>query len=156
MHRTQPPVVLHCLQPSVFRGAYRGAGSSYLQQLLRVEALPPGCDQLQDLHLPLSADTTHHPAASNDNGHPSHHQQQQQQQQGGGNAAAGASGLRGLLADSGEGGAAGDDDVQLALAVQAIAEAAQLGVGSAEQLYPQTLDEYYAACEEEQPWKVAL
>jgi hypothetical protein len=64
--------------------------------------------------------------------------------------------LRGLLADSGEGGAAGDDDVQLALAVQAIAEAAQLGVGSAEQLYPQTLDEYYAACEEEQPWKVAL
>lgn len=52
--------------------------------------------------------------------------------------------------------AAGDDELQLALAVQAIAEAAQLGAGSAELLFPQTLDEYYAACEEEQPWKVAL
>jgi hypothetical protein len=31
-----------------------------------------------------------------------------------------------------------------------------MSMGSAEQLYPQTLDEYYAACEEEQPWKVAL
>ncbi|WIA17692.1 hypothetical protein OEZ85_009209 [Tetradesmus obliquus] len=49
--------------------------------------------------------------------------------------------------------AAGDDELQLALAVQAIAEAAQLGTGSAELLFPQTLDEYYAACEEEQPWK---
>jgi hypothetical protein len=141
------------------RGAYRGAGSSYLQQLLRVEALPPGCDQLHDLHLPLTGDTTHHAAPSNGhgsqrlNGHHSHHHQQQQSAA---SAAAGASGLQGLLADAGEGGAAGDDDVQLALAVQAIAEAAQLGVGSAEQLYPQTLDEYYAACEEEQPWKVAL
>lgn len=52
--------------------------------------------------------------------------------------------------------AGGDDELQLALAVQAIAEAAQLGTGSAELLFPQTLDEYYAACEEEQPWKVAL
>jgi hypothetical protein len=83
------------------------------------------------------------------NGHPN-----QQQQQGGDRR---AFGLQGLLADGGEAGAAaGDDELQLALAVQAIAEAAQLGMGSVDLLYPQTLDEYYAACEEEQPWKVAL
>jgi hypothetical protein len=117
------------------------------------------------LHLPLPAGSLAGAAAHHQHSaeHNYTHQQQQQQQlqqqqqrRGHGNASAGSSGLHGLLADGGEGGAAGDDELQLALAVQAIAEAAQLGVGSAELLYPQTLDEYYAACEEEQPWKVAL
>jgi hypothetical protein len=140
------------------RGAYRGAGSSYLRQLLRVEALPAGYDQLQDLALPPAPHSHTATNASYDshnshfNGHP--HQQHNLQQQGGDRR---AFGLQGLLADGGEAGAAaGDDELQLSLAVQAIAEAAQLGMGSVDLLYPQTLDEYYAACEEEQPWKVAL
>ena len=137
------------------RGAYRGAGSSYLRQLLRVEALPAGCDQLQDLALPPAP----HPHTATNAGYDSHSPHlnghpHQQQQQGGDRR---AFGLQGLLADGGEAGAAaGDDELQLALAVQAIVEAAQLGMGSVDLLYPQTLDEYYAACEEEQPWKVAL
>ncbi|WIA17691.1 hypothetical protein OEZ85_009208 [Tetradesmus obliquus] len=139
----------HCMA----RGAYRGAGSSYLQQLLRVEALPPGYDQLQDLQLPTATAAGHTPITTNGGYHSptyvSSHLQQQQQQ----GKAVRAAGLQGLLADAGQGG---DDELQLALAVQAIAEAAQLGTGSAELLFPQTLDEYYAACEEEQPWKVAL
>lgn len=57
---------------------------------------------------------------------------------------------------SGGAHAADADAASLALAVQAIAEAAQLGLGAADQLYPQTLEEHFAACEEEQPWRVAL
>lgn len=129
-----------CRLFAVVRGAYRGAGSSYLEQLLRVEAAPPGVDQLKELRLPagLSAPT----AAG------SQHDAQQRLQ---GSKTGAPSSLEGLLADGGS-----DDEQQLALAVQAIAEAAQLGMGSAGLMYPQTLDEYYAACEEEQPWKVAL
>lgn len=95
------------------RGAYRGAGSTYLQTLLRVGATPVGTD---------------HSHASDDDYDST------------------SEGLLGV----------GDDDNNLASAVQAVVEAAQLGVGAADYLFPQTLDEYYAACQEDQPWKVAI
>jgi hypothetical protein len=134
------------------RGAYRGAGATYLQQLLRVGAAPAGEGG------PDNSNSHHH------HHHHHHHyqqQQQQQQQQGVGARGGGApasSGLAGLLTDADSAGAAasGADAASLALAVQAIAEAAQLGLGAADQLYPQTLDEYWSACEEDVVWRVAL
>lgn len=97
------------------RGAYRGAGSTFLQKLLRVGATPVGTNEPAASDLPADLYDLH----------------------------------EGLLG-------AGDDDSNLASAVQAVVEAAQLGVGAAEVIFPQTLDEYYAACEEDQPWKVAI
>jgi len=49
-----------------------------------------------------------------------------------------------------------DDSAELSAAVAAIAAMAQLGLGGADVLYPQSLDEYYAACEDELQWRVAL
>ncbi|KAF8055841.1 MOV10L1 [Scenedesmus sp. PABB004] len=75
---------------------------------------------------------------------------------------AGSSHLRALLrlgAEApGEGllGDGADDEAGLAAAVAAIADAAALGLGDAGRVYPATLDEYFAAAEEEQPWRVAL
>lgn len=49
-----------------------------------------------------------------------------------------------------------DANAELSAAVAAIAAMAQLGLGGADMLYPQSLDEYYAACEDELQWRVAL
>lgn len=110
------PVLLHvhtCAGHASCRGAYRGAGSSHLRRLLRVDAAPPG---------------EYDGAADNDED----------------------------MGDEDGVAAGGESDAGLAAAVQAIAEAAQLGLGSAAQLYPQSLEEYMAACEEDTPWRVAL
>lgn len=107
---------------SSFRGAYRGAGSTYLHKLLRVGAAPAGVTDSDHQSADVSADDGDE--------------------------------QEGVLGGAAAGG--GGDDAALAAAVQAVVEAAQLGVGAADVMFPQTLDEYYAACEEDQPWKVAL
>jgi hypothetical protein len=79
-----------------------------------------------------------------------------------GRPGAGAAGIR--PCDSTEpnalSGLLGSEDVdanaELSAAVAAIAAMAQLGLGGADMLYPQSLDEYYAACEDELQWRVAL
>eukprot|EP00877_Chromochloris_zofingiensis_P007319 jgi/Chrzof1/2840/Cz12g00220.t1 len=49
-----------------------------------------------------------------------------------------------------------DADAELAAAMQRIAEWSQLGVGDADVMYPETLDEFYEAFSDELQWRVAL
>ena len=59
----------------------------------------------------------------------------------------------------GEGGPSaggGLGDTELASVVAQIAELAQLGLGDADRMYPQTMAEYFEAVADEQAWRVVL
>jgi hypothetical protein len=64
------------------------------------------------------------------------------------------------ISDWGDGeaglGEEGLGDGELASVVAQIAELAQLGLGDADRMYPQTMDEYYQAVADEQAWRVVL
>jgi hypothetical protein len=47
-------------------------------------------------------------------------------------------------------------EAELAAAVSQIAELAQLGAGSVAQQFPRSLEEFYEACQDELPFRVAL